>query len=280
MIVFDKIAAIKSEINKLLENNKSIGFVPTMGALHSGHISLTEYSKKQNDITIVSIFVNPTQFNNKQDLIKYPRNLEKDAAMCREAGVDIIFAPTGEEMYPEKDTRVFNFGKLEEVMEGKFRPGHFNGVAQIVSKLFDAVPAHKAYFGEKDFQQLAIIKKMVADLNYKIEIVPCPIVREANGLAMSSRNERLTKDQREHAAIIFKSLKESVELVKVNDVETAKALTISKINEDQFLKVEYFEIVDYETLKSISDFNLNRPMQACVAVFAGEVRLIDNIRLK
>ncbi len=259
------------------ESNKIVGFVPTMGALHQGHLSLVDESKKTSDITVVSIFVNPTQFNNPNDLEKYPRMPEQDLALLEEKGVDLVFMPEVNEMYPEKDTRNFNFGALETVMEGKFRPGHFNGVAQIVSKLFDAVQPDKAYFGEKDFQQVAIIKAMVKMLNYNVEIVPCQTVREKDGLAMSSRNLLLKKEDRENAPIIHKMLKQSIDWQNSYSINEVKQRVIAEIEKAGF-KPEYFEIVNADTLQSVSEWNEEGPKSGCIAVFAGDVRLIDNIR--
>ncbi|MEG2514353.1 MAG: pantoate--beta-alanine ligase, partial [Bacteroidaceae bacterium] len=200
------ISNLQAELSVLKAQGKKIGLVPTMGALHNGHASLVKRSVKGNDITVVSVFVNPTQFNDKTDLIKYPRTLEADSKLLEEAGASFVFAPSVEEMYPQEDTRIFSFAPLDTVMEGAFRPGHFNGVAQIVSKLFDAVKPHRAYFGEKDFQQLAIIREMVKQLGFNIEIVGCPIVREEDGLALSSRNARLTADERKIALKISQTL--------------------------------------------------------------------------
>lgn len=273
-----QIITTKSELCKSLTNSTGIriGFVPTMGALHQGHLSLVMRSKRENEVTVVSIFVNPTQFNDSRDLEKYPRTLDADINLLSQVGCDIVFAPTVDEMYPEKDTRIFNFGTLETVMEGRHRPGHFNGVAQIVSKLFDAVQPHIAYFGEKDFQQLAIIHYMVKRLNMNVKIVDCPIVREPEGLAMSSRNERLTPGQRKIAVNISKVLTESRNFVPdLNPVELMLWVT-ENLNRIEGLEVEYYEIADVETLQTAT--NWERPTVGCVAVFCGEVRLIDNIK--
>ncbi|MDD4992010.1 MAG: pantoate--beta-alanine ligase [Paludibacter sp.] len=268
-----------SEIDSLKISGKKIGFVPTMGALHAGHIALVSQSVAQNDITIVSVFVNPTQFNNKTDLDKYPRNLKKDADLLQQVGCDLIFAPEAAEIYnaEELDNRFsFDFGGLDKVMEGKFRPGHFNGVVQIVSKLFKLVQPDRAYFGEKDFQQLAIIHHMVKLFGLSVEIIDCPIVREDSGLAMSSRNERLTIDQRKKAVEISKVLFESRNFAAQMSPADLTQWVVDKINEVPELEVEYYEIVDSTTLQSIDDWT--EPAVGCVAVFCGEVRLIDNIR--
>ena len=253
------------------------GFVPTMGALHQGHISLVEQAVKENDIVIVSVFVNPTQFNDKKDLERYPRNLEADLQLLKNTGCHIVFAPEISEIYPEPDTRIFHFGNLETVMEGKHRPGHFNGVAQVVSKLFDIVKPGKAYFGLKDFQQLAIIKDMVAQLNLPVEIVPCPIIREENGLAMSSRNELLSAEERKNAALISQTLFEARKLKNLKTVAETAGWITDTINKNPFLCVEYAEIVDCNTLQPVADWSDSAGIVCCVAVFCGKVRLIDNI---
>lgn len=270
---------IQSEIESLKAQGHSIGFVPTMGALHQGHKSLVSRCVDENDVCIVSIFVNPTQFNNSVDLDKYPRTLERDAALLETAGCKIIFAPAADEMYDEQEMSVtydFNFGGLDQVMEGKYRPGHFNGVVQVVSKLFSLVQPNKAYFGEKDFQQLAIIHRMVKIMQIPVEIIDCPIVREAEGLAMSSRNERLTAVQRKKAVEISKVLFESRNFAAEFTPDQLTKWVIENINKVDGLEVEYFEVVNSETLQAANDWN--QSTVGCVAVFCGEVRLIDNIR--
>lgn len=260
---------------------KTIGFVPTMGALHAGHISLVKEAKKNNDICIVSVFVNPTQFNNLEDLEKYPRTIERDAALLAEAGADVVFTPTVEEIYPEPDTRQFDFGMLDKVMEGEHRPGHFNGVAQVVSRLFDIVRPDRAYFGEKDFQQLAIIREMVKQLSLAVEIMPMPILREVSGLALSSRNERLSAEEKGIATNIYKTLLfSSTEYFDKISVAQTIEIVSKRINSFEPLRVEYFDIVDGYTLQSISDWNDSEYTVGCIAVFCGEVRLIDNIIYK
>jgi pantoate--beta-alanine ligase len=268
---------INQRILSLKKERNSIGFVPTMGALHAGHISLVHYSKQQNDYTVVSIFVNPTQFNNKEDLARYPRTLETDLPMLEKEGCDIVFVPDDKEMYPEPDLRVFSFGNLDKVMEGKYRPGHFNGVALVVSKLFDIVMPHRAYFGLKDFQQVTLIKKLVADCEYVVEIIVCPIVREADGLALSSRNVRLTPEERQHAPLIQKTLLEARQTGTSVTVEKLKKAVVDTINKDPFLQVEYFEIVDDKTLQQVKSWNDTGNKVGCIAVNVGDVRLIDNI---
>ena len=279
MLIVRNVAQLQSEISKVKDNGQTIGFVPTMGALHAGHIGLVERSVAENDYNVVSIFVNPTQFNNASDLEKYPRNLEADALLLEKAGCDLIFAPSIDDMYSENEQNYrfeFDFEGLDTVMEGKFRPGHFNGVVQIVSKLFTLVQPHKSYFGEKDFQQLAIIHLMTQKLGFDIEIIDCPIVREASGLAMSSRNERLTSAQRELAASISSVLFESIKLTNNMLPAELTSWVENKIAQIEGLKLEYFEIVDAKTLQTAN--NWNSATVGCIAVFCGEVRLIDNIR--
>jgi pantoate--beta-alanine ligase len=256
----------------------SVGFVPTMGALHDGHLSLVAASRAQCGCTVVSIFVNPTQFNDKNDLKNYPRTLDADAKKLEGAGVDLIFAPSEEEMYPEPDTRVFNFGDIDKIMEGEHRPGHFNGVAQVVSKFFDIVVPDKAFFGEKDFQQLAVIKQLVKQESYPISIVPCPIIRETDGLAMSSRNVLLGPVQRKSAVLISKTLFESKNKQVELSIEALKKWVIETINKDSELVVEYFEIVDDTYLKPVLSWNESNIKVGCIAVRVGKIRLIDNIK--
>lgn len=280
MEIIKSIALLDDVLNAFRNESKSIGLVPTMGALHEGHAALVKRCVAENDITVVSVFVNPTQFNNPDDLRLYPRTLEADCALLEKLDVDIVFAPDVDEMYPEPDTRVFDFGMLDKVMEGRFRPGHFNGVAQIVSKLFYAVKPDKAYFGEKDFQQLAIVREMVKQLQIPVEIIAVPIVREQSGLALSSRNMRLTEQQRETASEIFKTLARSADLLEKQSVEDTKKFVVNSINNHEALSVEYFEIVDGDTLQNITDWNDSPYIVGCIAVFCEDVRLIDNIRYK
>ncbi len=277
MIIIDNKKTLQEEISKLKLSGKTIGFVPTMGALHNGHLSLIEASNKACDITISSIFVNPTQFNDKEDYNNYPQTFNTDKELLKNANCDIIFAPTQAEMYPQKDLREFDFGNLGEVMEGAHRPGHFNGVAQIVSKLFDAVPAHKAFFGQKDYQQYVIIKDLVKQFNYNIEIISCPIIREENGLAMSSRNQRLSESEKEIASNIFKILSWTKENYLDYSVCDLKNIVNSKFSKIAGLEIEYFDIVDNQTLETIKSWENNRKIIACTALFCGNVRLIDNI---
>ncbi|MDR0834070.1 MAG: pantoate--beta-alanine ligase [Candidatus Symbiothrix sp.] len=281
MKIIEKIDDLQSALKRARQNHKSIGLVPTMGALHAGHIALVHRAVAENDVTVVSIFVNPTQFNDKNDLNNYPRTPEADCTLLEKAGATIVFIPAADEMYPEPDTRQFAFGELETVMEGQFRPGHFNGVAQIVSRLFDIVKPGRAYFGEKDFQQLAIIRDMVKQLNLNLDIVACPIVREADGLAMSSRNARLNPAQRQAAVNISKILNLSRGL-RVKPAMTAsetvagtKKWVVEQLNAVPELRVEYFDIVDGQTLQSIHEWSDTTFPVGCIAVFDGDVRLID-----
>ena len=259
-------------------NGKRIGLVPTMGALHKGHLSLVERCVRENDICVVSVFVNPTQFNDKHDLETYPRTLEADCALLESAGCDFVFAPSVEEMYPEPDTRTFDFGTVMQVMEGAKRPGHFNGVAQVVSKLFYIVEPDNAYFGEKDFQQIAVIRAMVKQLQIPVQINACPIVREADGLALSSRNTRLTPAFRQKAPLIARTLQESKELAATKSVREVIDYVVNTLNADPDLEVEYYEIVDGDSLVSIQDWKDTSYAVGCVTVYCGEVRLIDNIK--
>ena len=280
MKVISTINELKSMLDECRAAGKSIGLVPTMGALHQGHASLVERSVKENDVTVVSVFVNPTQFNDKNDLKNYPRTLEADCALLEKVGATITFAPTVEEMYPTEDTRQFSFAPIDTVMEGACRPGHFNGVAQIVSKLFYAVEPDKAYFGEKDFQQLAIIREMVRQLDLKLQIVGCPIVREADGLAMSSRNTLLSAQERERALTISRALFASLEHAKENTLAATKAFVEEIINSTPGLELEYYQIVDGNTLQEISEWDDSDYVVGCIALFCGKIRLIDNIKYK
>ena len=280
MKLVNTIKELKSMLGECRAAGKSIGLVPTMGALHAGHASLVERAVKENDVVVVSVFVNPTQFNDKNDLKNYPRTLEADCALLEKVGAAIAFAPSVEEMYPQEDTRQFSFEPLDTVMEGACRPGHFNGVAQIVSKLFYAVDPDRAYFGEKDFQQLAIIRAMVNQLGLDLEIVGCPIVREEDGLAMSSRNTLLSEDERERALTISSTLFASVDFAKVNTLEATREFVEDMINDTPGLELEYYQIVDGNTLQEIEEWGDSDYVVGCIALFCGNVRLIDNIRYK
>ncbi len=276
----------KKELGEFLAQQKTqgktVGFVPTMGALHIGHASLVKRSVGENDVTVVSVFLNPTQFNDPTDLEKYPRTLEADCKLLEECGATVCFAPSVAEVYPEPDTRVFSYPPTDSVMEGAFRPGHFNGVCQVVSKLFDMVPANKAYFGEKDFQQIAVICRMVEDLKYSVEIVPCPVIREESGLAFSSRNTLLTAEEREIAANIYKTLKASKLMVNTCSVQQTHDYVVEHINAVNGLEVQYYSIVDGKSLAEVSDWKDSDDIVGCITVFCGSqpIRLIDHIRYK
>jgi pantoate--beta-alanine ligase len=266
--------------SSVVRKNKTIGFVPTMGALHQGHLSLVKAAMEQCDFTVVSIFVNPTQFNDANDFKKYPRTQEADANLLSDFGVNLVFIPSEKEIYPEPDTRVFDFGEMGKVMEGAHRPGHFNGVAQVVTRLFNIVNPTVAFFGEKDFQQLAIIKLLVEQMELPVQIVSCPTVREYDGLAMSSRNRLLNDTQRAHVPLIARTLfeaKEKVGYVGVNDLSKWASDTIDA---DPELKTEYAEIVHAKTLQPLKTWDDANNIQLCVAVHANTIRLIDNIRLR
>jgi pantoate--beta-alanine ligase len=274
-----KIITSKENLALLHNDKKLIGFVPTMGALHQGHLSLIDEAAKSCEKIVVSIFVNPTQFNDPNDLRNYPRNLEKDVELLDKHGkTNFVYAPEVQDIYPEPDLRVFDFGSLDKVMEGAHRPGHFNGVAQVVSKLFTIVKPHKAFFGQKDFQQLAIVRQLVKQMNSNIEIFSCPIIREKDGLAMSSRNVLLNPEERKHAANISGILFKANELSKTLDVDELTKWVTNQISNDEFLNIEYFQIVDSKTLMPVENWNQPGEKQACVAVKVGKVRLIDNIK--
>lgn len=277
MQIVKHINELRLVLDQKLKQGLNIGFVPTMGALHEGHLSLVEEAGKQTGFVVVSIFVNPTQFNDKGDLERYPRDLQKDIDLLSSSPCGLVFAPEVQEIYPEPDTRQFDFGLLEQVMEGKFRPGHFNGVAQVVSRLFEIVQPDKAFFGQKDFQQLAIIREMVRKLNFSVEIISCPIIREADGLAKSSRNVLLNSEQRHNAVLISATLFEAVEQIGQLSVQELCAWVINRINENPDLNTEYFEIVNSNTLLPINNWNDSCSKVACVAVHCGKVRLIDNV---
>ena len=280
MKLIQKIDELRAELAACRKDGKSVGLVPTMGALHAGHASLVKRAVAENDVVVVSDFVNPTQFNDKNDLLKYPRTLEADCKLLEAEGVTFVFAPAVEEIYPEPDTRQFDNAPLDVVMEGKYRPGHFNGVCQIVSKLFLIVEPNRAYFGEKDFQQLAIIREMVRKYPFDMEIVGCPIVREADGLALSSRNARLSAEQRVQALQISKTLFASVDFAKSHTLAETKAFVEKAIADAEGLELEYFEIVDGNTLQNVSEWEDSAYIVGCITVYCGEVRLIDNIKYK
>ncbi len=277
-----KAFATVNELREALRavRNGKVGFVPTMGALHEGHISLVERARKECDTVVVSVFVNPTQFNDKTDLKNYPRTPEADAAMLEAAGVDYVLFPTVEEIYPEPDTRVFEFGLVDKVMEGATRPGHFNGVAQVVSRLFAIVEPDKAYFGEKDFQQIAVIRAMVAQLGLKVEIVDCPIIRDTDGLARSSRNTLLDKAHRVAAPHIYEVLSAAASKTGEMTPDELSAWVVEQVNAEPLLETIYFQAVDAQTMQQVHSWDDSPRIQGCIAVQAGAIRLIDNIKLK
>jgi pantoate--beta-alanine ligase len=279
MEVYNKISDLQAKLDVVKEKAGVIGFVPTMGALHKGHLSLVEQSVSENTVTVVSIFVNPTQFNDKNDLINYPRNLEQDIELLTPYNC-IIFAPDEKEIYPEKDTREFELGGMDTLMEGKFRPGHFNGVAQVVTRLFEIVRPNRAYFGIKDFQQVAVIKYIVRKNRIPVEVISCPIVREDDGLAMSSRNMRLSPYERNIATAISKTiLFIKDQLSSFSEYDDIKKYVLNELGKIPGLKTEYFEIVDEESLLEIQSIKSNNTKVACIAVWIGNVRLIDNVKL-
>ena len=281
MIIFTEKHALKVYLSTLKAQDKTIGFVPTMGALHQGHLSLIKQAQQKNDVVIVSIFVNPTQFDNKEDLVKYPITLESDTKLLKSISCDVLFHPSVEEIYQENIvSENFDFDGLEHQMEGKFRDGHFNGVGTIVKTLFEIVEPDKAYFGQKDFQQFQIIKKMVEKHHLNLKIKGCKIFREKDGLAMSSRNTRLTKEQREIAPFIYKTLKKAKKKFTTENVEKVNEWVENQFKKEPLLELEYFTIADEKTLETIDKKEDGKKYRAFIAVFAGEIRLIDNIQLK
>ena len=282
MQVFHKIVELQNILFDDRKQGKTVGLVPTMGALHEGHASLVKKSVEDNDITVVSIFVNPTQFNDPKDLNSYPRDLDADCKLLESVGTDYVFAPSVDEMYPTKDTRHFEFPPVSTVMEGAHRPGHFNGVCQVVSRLFYIVRPDRAYFGEKDWQQIAVVKAMVKSLGLNVNIVECPIVREPDGLARSSRNTLLSADERAIAPNIFKALKDSIDYAKSHTLKETHDKVVSQINATDGLDVEYYEIVDGNTLQPVDTWDASDYIVGCITVYCGArpVRLIDHIKYK
>ncbi|MFL5753833.1 MAG: pantoate--beta-alanine ligase [Bacteroidia bacterium] len=276
MQVFQNIQDLKGVLQEARQDRLKIGFVPTMGALHPGHISLIEEARKNCDLVVCSIFVNPTQFNDPKDLERYPRTLEKDYQMLEEASCDCVFSPSVTEIYPEKDNRKFDFGRLDQLLEGKHRPGHFNGVAQVVSRLFDIVEPDMAFFGQKDYQQLMIVRAMVKQLGYKVQIVSCPIMREPDGLAMSSRNALLSPEERKAASLLPECMHRVKTLFGRKTIEEIKAEVREMIRKEPLLRYEYLEICNTETLEP---YDGNGKAVALIAVYAGNIRLIDNLEL-
>ena len=278
MKTFSKVSDLKKELATL--DSAGIGFVPTMGALHAGHRSLVEKARRECKTVVVSVFVNPTQFNDKNDLRNYPRTPEADAAILEAAGADYVLMPSVEEIYPEPDTREFDFGQVDKVMEGATRPGHFNGVAQVVSRLFSIVEPRKAYFGEKDFQQIAVIKAMVEQLGLDVEIVECPIIRDVDGLALSSRNTLLTAEYRAAAPHIYEVISQCAAKSKELTPAELTKWVVEQVEADGLLKVIYFQAVDATSLQQVTSWGESPRIQGCIAVQAGEIRLIDNIKIK
>jgi len=277
MIVYRTKTDLTGHLLTLKNEGKTIGLVPTMGALHQGHMSLVEKARAENDIVVVTIFVNPTQFNDPSDLDHYPRTLDQDLELLRQLEADLVFVPSVKEMYPEEDMQIFDLGGLDKVMEGKYRQGHFNGVAQIVSKLFLLVRPHRAYFGQKDFQQLVIIRRLVESLGLDLTIVPCPIIREKDGLAMSSRNTRLNKEERKLAPFIYETLVKAREKMESLNPSQVKEWVILQFKKQSDLDLEYFEIIEDKELMPIDEWDKEMNKVACLAVLLGEVRLIDNL---
>ena len=284
MKIIKKIVDLQNELFDIRKEGKSVGLVPTMGALHEGHASLVKGSVKENDVTVVSVFLNPTQFNDQGDLDRYPRTLEADCKLLEECGADYCLAPSVEEMYPVADNRHFEFPPVSTVMEGAKRPGHFNGVCQVVSRLFYIVRPDRAYFGEKDWQQIAVVKQLVKFIGMqdKLQIVECEIVRDEDGLAKSSRNTLLAADERKIAPNIYKALKESIDYAKKNSVKDTHDKVVADINAVDGLEVEYFEIVDGNTLQAVSDWKDSDYVVGCITVYCGKtpIRLIDHIKYK
>ncbi|MDZ7898098.1 MAG: pantoate--beta-alanine ligase [Arcicella sp.] len=277
MQIFNSISSLQEFLKTVRREGYSMGFVPTMGALHTGHLSLIEASKKQNDLTVCSIFVNPTQFNNAHDLSVYPRTLEADCQMLKSVGCDVVFAPTAADMYPQLPSIKLDFGDLERVMEGQFRPGHFNGVGIVVSKLFNIMQPDNAYFGQKDLQQCAVVNRLVKDLSFSLILNICPTQREMDGLAMSSRNRNLSSEQRADAPHIYKALQKAVELLKENKTSEEVKIFISQYFKAlPSFKLEYFEISDFETLQPVNELQIGKTA-LCIAAFMGKTRLIDNV---
>lgn len=276
MLVLHKIKEIKEVIALQKQKGNTIGFVPTMGALHQGHISLIEFSKQQTDFTVCSIFVNPNQFNNPSDLTHYPRTPEADIKLLEEAGCDILYMPEVHDVYQENDTRNFDFGYLDTILEGAHRPGHFNGVGQVVSILLEKVKPHKAFFGSKDYQQVMVVKELVKQLHLPVEIIACPILREADDLAMSSRNTRLSVEERKIAALVPQIMKEAKLIAIEKGINEAKTFVAESVAKVPIMKLDYYEICDANTLESVSKISKDKPAVSLIAVFVGNIRLIDN----
>lgn len=278
MLIFTKISELQGYLSQIKAQNKTIGFVPTMGALHKGHLSLITASKSQCDYTVCSVFVNPTQFNNKSDLEKYPRMPEKDARLLESVYCDALFMPSVEEVYSGNEKAVFEFGYLDKILEGEHRPGHFNGVAQVVKRLFEIVMPHKVFLGSKDYQQVMIIKELAKQMNSTIEIVSCPILREPDGLAMSSRNTLLSKEERKTAGLVPVMMQEAKQIALARGIEAAKLYVNEKIKENPTMKLDYYEVCDAD-LKIVSELKPGKKAISLIALFVGKIRLIDNLIL-
>jgi pantoate--beta-alanine ligase len=279
MKIIHKPAALLTYIDELQETSGKIGYVPTMGALHAGHISLVRKARQENGICVVSIFVNPTQFNDQDDFNKYPRSPDHDIEMLQKEGADVVFVPDEVDVYPTKELYRFDLEEIDKLMEGKFRPGHFDGVADVVYRLFNMVKPDRAYFGEKDFQQLKVIEKMAKNEHLDVDVIGVPIVRESDGLAMSSRNQRLNKKERKHAAFIYDTLKHAIEKIDVFDPDQLKNKIARQLNNIPLLECEYVEIVTETDLQPVKKIKNGQPVRVCVAVWCGDVRLIDNLKI-
>ena len=282
MKVFNKIVDLQNVLFLARKQGKKIGLVPTMGALHEGHASLITKSIGENDITVVSVFLNPTQFNDQSDFDRYPRTLEADSRLVEACGADYIFAPSVKDIYPSPDARHFEFPPVTTVMEGERRPGHFNGVCQVVSRLFYIVRPDSAYFGEKDWQQIAVVKQLAKYINSNVRIVECPIIRDPDGLAKSSRNSLLTKEERAIAPAIYQILRESVGYAETHSLKETRSMVVERINAIPELEVEYFEIVDGDSLLPVENWERSEYIVGCITVYCGKtpIRLIDHIRYK
>jgi pantoate--beta-alanine ligase len=279
MLIFTKITEIRAFLDTLKNQQKTVGFVPTMGALHRGHVSLIQQSKKQCDVTICSIFVNPTQFNDKKDLDRYPRMPEKDIQLLKEANCNVLFMPSEDEMYPKQEKEAFNFGYLDNILEGKYRPGHFSGVAQVVKRFFEIINPTKAFFGSKDYQQVMIVKALVTQMRSDIEIIACPILREHDGLAMSSRNALLNEEERKVAAIIPKLVQEANKQVKMYGIDAALTFVEKEASINPLMKLDYFAVCNANDLVPVTRILPNTPLVSLIAVFVGKIRLIDNLQV-
>lgn len=277
MLIFTKVSEISAYLQQARSASQSIGFVPTMGALHKGHVSLIELSKEACDLSICSIFVNPTQFNDPKDLERYPRMPAKDIVLLEQVNCDVLFLPTVEEIYPTPKTEIFDFGFLDTTLEGQFRPGHFNGVAQVVKRFFEIIEPDKAFFGSKDYQQVMIVKSLVKQMHSSIEIVSCPILREADGVAMSSRNALLNSEERQLAARIPEVMQAADQIIKEKGVDAAKVFVNDIIEKTTLMKLEYYEVCEADSLKIVDSVTKDKSYVAVIACFVGRIRLLDNL---